>query len=336
MGKLIPNFFNLVVVIYVAIGSTACSYGLSVIGGTIGQPTFYTGLKMAPPGSPGYSKTAGLISAYNGVNSAGAIFGAAFTAWYANYAGRKRAIQLGALILAIGGALSAGSIDPAMFIVARFIAGLGIGLLITAIPMYQSEVSTPESRGFMVCMHGIMFAAGYSLSAWIGYGCYFSPKTSSFGWRFPLAFQSGPSLVLLLGSPFLPYSPRWLLQQDRPDEALEVLRRLHATKEDPDAHQAKREFYQMRRQLELDRQIKTKTGHFDVFRTPSNRKRALFAFGMMFGNMFTGILVVTNYGILLYEAIGLSGSMPLLLSGIYVLITFPCMAELELLSCIRY
>jgi hypothetical protein len=34
--------------------------------------------------------------------------------------------------------------------------------------MYQAEVSTPESRGFMVSMHGIMFAMGYSLSAWIG------------------------------------------------------------------------------------------------------------------------------------------------------------------------
>ena len=30
--KHIPNTFNLAVVIYVALGSTACSYGLAVIG----------------------------------------------------------------------------------------------------------------------------------------------------------------------------------------------------------------------------------------------------------------------------------------------------------------
>ena len=51
-----------------------------------------------------------------------------------------------------------------------------IGALVTAIPMvchvdllrvlnahknqYQAEVSTPESRGFMVSMHGVMFAMG--------------------------------------------------------------------------------------------------------------------------------------------------------------------------------
>ena len=34
--------------------------------------------------------------------------------------------------------------------------------------------------------------------------------------------------------------------------------------------------------------------------------------------------MVTNYGIILYESVGLRGYMPLLLSGIYVLITFPC------------
>jgi hypothetical protein len=32
MGKLIPNSFNLLVVIYVALGSTACSYGMAIIG----------------------------------------------------------------------------------------------------------------------------------------------------------------------------------------------------------------------------------------------------------------------------------------------------------------
>lgn len=160
---------------------------------------------------------------------------------FAQYAGRKRSIQLGATIVIIGGALCAGSVNVAMFIVSRFIAGVGIGVLITSIPMYQSEVSTPESRGFMVCMHGVMFAVGYSLSAWIGFGTYFSSPDSSFGWRFPLAFQTAPALLLLVGSPFLPFSPRWLLQQDRPEEAYAVLRRLHISKEDPSGAESKRE-----------------------------------------------------------------------------------------------
>lgn len=323
MFNRIPNTFNLLVVIYVALGSTTCSYSLAVTGSTIGQPTFYTALGMVPPGEPGYTGTANLISAFNGSNAAGGLAGCIFSAWFADWAGRKRSIQLGCLIAIVGGAITAASVDPAMFIVGRLISGLATGLLVTCIPMYQSEVSTPESRGFMTCMHGIMFAVGYSLSGWIGYGCFFSDPTSTFGFRFPLAFQCFPPLLLLAGSRTLPFSPRWLLQQNRHEEALEVLLRLHRSDRDKEGHEAKREFYQMRKQLELDRSIRAETGAFEVFRTASNRKRALFSFGLMFGNQFTGVLIVANYGVILYESVGMSGMMPLLLNAIWVTITLP-------------
>ncbi len=32
MGRYIPNAFNLWVVVYVALGSTACSYGMAILG----------------------------------------------------------------------------------------------------------------------------------------------------------------------------------------------------------------------------------------------------------------------------------------------------------------
>ena len=150
MGKLIPNTFNLLVVIAAALGSTCCSYGMSVISSTIGQPSFYADLGMAPQGTPGYARTASLIGAFNGVNSAGSAIAAVVTAWTGAKYGRLRSIQLGCITSIIGGALCAGSVDVAMFLVARFISGWGVGVLITIIPMYQAEVSTPESRGFMV------------------------------------------------------------------------------------------------------------------------------------------------------------------------------------------
>jgi len=142
----------------------------------------------------------------------------------------------------------------------------------------------------MVSMHGIMFAIGYMLSAWIGFGSYFisaSGSQSSFPWRFPLAFQGFPALLLLLGSPWIPYSPRWLLQQNRPEEAHDVLRRLHHTANDPHETTSEKEFYQMRKQLELDRRIKAKTGAFEIFATAPNRRRAFVGFTLMAGNQFT-------------------------------------------------
>ena len=147
MGKFIPNAFNLLVVIYVALGSTACSYGLAILGSTIGQPSFYKSMGLAQQGEDGYERTASLIGAFNGVNSAGACLGAIFVSWSADAWSRKHTIQIGAIILSIGAALGAASVNPGMFVFARIVAGVGVGILVTCIPMYAT---TPhQERGQM-------------------------------------------------------------------------------------------------------------------------------------------------------------------------------------------
>lgn len=115
---------------------------------------------------------------------------------------------------------------------------------------------------------------------------------SSFAWRFPLSFQAAPAIMLLAMSPWLPFSPRWLLAVGRPDEALSVIKRLHSTKADEHSSVASREFYQMRKQLELDHQIRavTDAGPFAIFKTKPNRRRAYVGFSLLFMNQFTGVL----------------------------------------------
>ena len=66
----IPNLFNFWVVVYVAVGATSCSYGLAIIGSTLGQPSFYKSLGLeADPTQPGYARTSSLIGAFNGMSA---------------------------------------------------------------------------------------------------------------------------------------------------------------------------------------------------------------------------------------------------------------------------
>jgi MFS family permease len=113
------------------------------------------------------------------------------------------------------------------------------------------------------------------------------------------------------------------MQQGRFDEAEAVLKRLHTRKGEDRHDQAIKEFYQMRRQLEMDREMRQNTSMFEVFKTAPNRKRVLVAVILMWGNMFTGVLVLANYGIILFVQLGMTGYMPLLLLAILVTITFP-------------
>jgi hypothetical protein len=94
--------------------------------------------------------------------------------------------------------------------------------------------------------------------------------------------------------------------------------------------------------MELDKTLLQGAGQWQLFATAANRKRALLGFILMFGNQFTvstffspgyctykanihwqGVLIIANYGVLLYQSLGMGGYMPLLLSAIWVTASFP-------------
>lgn len=84
------------------------------------------------------------------------------------------------------------------------------------------------------------------------------------------------------------------MAQNREEEAHEVLIKLHRIKEDPHDTMARKEFYQMKKQVDLDRQIKATTSRFELFKTAPNRRRALVGFLLMWNNQFTGVLIVST------------------------------------------
>lgn len=63
------------------------------------------------------------------------------------------------------------------------------------------------------------------LAYWINYGVYF--HKSDFQWRFPLLFQAIFAIYILLFTPWMPDTPRWLMRHDGNEErGLVVLAKL--------------------------------------------------------------------------------------------------------------
>lgn len=107
----------------------------------------------------------------------------------------------------VGAVLQTASVHVAMMIVGRLLAGIGCGSLLSVVPVYLAEASQPDSRGFLVGLHGMMIAIGFGVANWVGYGG--SYASSHAQWRIPLAMQIPIPILMMVGCIYIPFSPRW-------------------------------------------------------------------------------------------------------------------------------
>lgn len=123
------------------------------------------------------------------------------------------------------------------------------------------------------------------MAGWVGIGCFFI-ENDAVQWRLCLAIQILAPLLLLLGSPWMPESPRWLCARDHLDEARVVLGKLHPDQEDPDSDIsfADAEFDQICRQIEIERTESKLSGWRRAFKQKSFRKRMLYGFFVQYVN----------------------------------------------------
>ncbi|KAK4494564.1 hypothetical protein PRZ48_013920 [Zasmidium cellare] len=261
------NAYNVWMLLFVSIGSMTYGYTASIIGSTLGQPTFiaYFNLATRPNGTQ-------LIAATNGLFQAGGVIGTLTLPIFTDRWGRRAGMGVSALLALISGAVLSGSTHIAEFLVFRFIAGASAFMILAAVPIWMSEVVPAHLRGALVNM------------VW--------------------------PLLLLLGLKWVPESPRWLLMQDRGEEAKDILLRLHDDPSDPHHAFARSEYIQIQKQLALDRTLDDSWKH--IFSKPSLRKRLWLSIGTTGFIQCSGVLVINNYGPTLYKNLGFSETKQLL------------------------
>jgi MFS family permease len=120
--------------------------------------------------------------------------------------GRRKTILYGSLIFVVGGALQTFANGMPMMMLGRIIAGFGVGMLSTIVPVYQSEISPPHNRGKLACIEFSGNIAGYATSVWVDYFCTYIK--SHWSWRLPLLMQVGMGGLLAVGSLLILESPR--------------------------------------------------------------------------------------------------------------------------------
>lgn len=235
--------------------------------------------------------------------------------------GRRKTILYGAFIFVIGGALQTFATTMIMMIIGRILSGLGVGMLSTIVPIYQSEISPPHNRGKLACIEFTGNVVGYASSVWVDYAC--SYISSDMSWRLPLFLQCIMGSLLLAGSFIIAETPRWLLDNDYDDEGMVVIANLHGGGDvfDPVARQ---EFRDIKESVLIHRMEGERT-YAEMWKR--YKKRVLIAMSSQAFAQLNGINVISYYAPLVFEQAGWVGRDAILMTGInslvYVLSTIP-------------
>ncbi|RMZ88198.1 hypothetical protein DV736_g4588, partial [Chaetothyriales sp. CBS 134916] len=302
--KLRGNSLLAAVTALTALGFMQIGFDNGLMGGLVNQTAFNKTFK-----TPDSTMIALIVS----IMEVGAFFGSIFTAIVGEQLGRKRSIAIGVFIMILGAILQATAYTRAHIIIARVVAGVGLGTVNSTVPVMQAEYAPKASRGLYVCMQLSVLNFGIFLVYWIDYG--FSSHTSSYAWRVPVILQCVfllPMLVLLW---IVDETPRWLAAHDRQDEALEVLRRLKGDKMDEakilELHA------DILHTVALEKAVGTGSWK-DLLKNDKlqSQRRFLIACGIQAFQQLGGINAIIYYsGTLFQNSVGLSPHMSALMSG---------------------
>ncbi|OCX54378.1 MFS transporter [Mucilaginibacter sp. PPCGB 2223] len=109
-----------------------------------------------------------------------------------------------------------------IFLLFRFLGGLGVGASSVTAPIYISEVSPSGNRGRLVGLFQFNVVLGILISYRSNY---LISQGGEASWRWMLGVQALPALIFLILIRFIPESPRWLiLKKGHTEQALKILR----------------------------------------------------------------------------------------------------------------
>lgn len=211
--------------------------------------------------------------------------------------GRKPALFAIGILYVVSAIGSAVATDWVVFMVFRFIGGLGVGAATSVAPIYNAEVAPPRHRGRLVGLFQFNIVFGILL-AYLSNFAILSLLPGDIAWRYMFGVEAVPALVFVLLLFMVPESPRWLMTVGRRDEAVATIQQLSSDAEE--AHFQQQEIEEDLRSREDLPAVK--------FFTSGHRKVILLAFAIAAFNQLGGINAVLYYAPTILQDAGLGES----------------------------
>jgi SP family arabinose:H+ symporter-like MFS transporter len=276
-----------------ALGGLLFGFDTAVIAGTTQQLTTVFHLSSS---SLGVTVFSGLVGTVIGALTAGVL---------GQRIGGREALRIMALLYTISALGCAVSWNWPSLLVFRLIGGLGIGGSSVLGPVYIAELAPAKWRGRMVGLFQINVVAGILL-AYLSNYLITLLHLGTLQWRWQLGVAGIPALLFLIMLYGIPRSSRWLVTQNKTDEALDVLKMMGS----PDSEAELREIMDS---IHMERGMAAEPLFIPRYRLP-----IFLAVTIGMFNQLSGINAILYYSNSIFAAAGfsqLSGSLQTVLVG---------------------
>ncbi|KXH49245.1 hypothetical protein CSIM01_13113 [Colletotrichum simmondsii] len=217
--------------IYANFGSTLIGFENLALSVCLAMPAFQMTFASEVNGTliiPAYWQ-----SAWSAMYNVMMLFGSLFAGYMQDWFGRRSVFALASVIASAGIAISYISVTPPEFLGGKIVTGFAVGLLTSTTQTYVSEIAPLPVRGICLSINTIMLNLGMLSAIAASFSRVAIMDKAAFRVVFAAAWTF-PGLILL-GLPFVPESPTWLVFKNKHDAARKALERLSGPNEDIDA-----------------------------------------------------------------------------------------------------
>jgi hypothetical protein len=191
------------------------------------------------------------------------------------------------------------STDFAALYASRVIVGLANGLFMVETQLYIQETSVPQLRGALLAMYQFCIAFGSILGSVVDN--YTAPRADRSAYLIPCGCLFIIPTFLMLTLPFMPETPRWLIDHDRHDEARKSLVTLRPS--DTTNRMIQAELNEMVEAVRIERSLAQGIRLADMFHG-TNKRRSILSICLVLSLSATGNLFFIVYGTYFFAIAG--------------------------------
>jgi SP family sugar:H+ symporter-like MFS transporter len=265
----------------------------------------------------------------------GCAVGAFLAGTLADFMGRRPTMLLNAVFFTVSAFATGAASSAGIFIAGRILGGLAIGAASVLTPMYISEVAPARLRGRLSSLQQLAIVLGLFIAFLSNYLITWAASDASAifwlgapAWRWMFWMEAVPAVVFLVGLLLIPESPRFLVANNKREQALRIFTRIGG-----DAEHAE----QLVRQVQESLRGEHRPRLSDLIERGGRIAPVVWVgMGLAAFQQFVGINVIFYYGAVLWEAAGTTKEHALqinLLTGfVNILATIPAIMLIDRLG----